>query len=171
MLNNVNVLIQKDAAKASAVVIKLSEFLRYQLYEAGNGVVSLQSEISFLNHFLELEKIRRDDFIFELLNENPKEASELLLPPGLFLTFVENAVKHSSDSDNPSVVILSFSLLGNMLVFTCRNTKPAEPAFTRQGRLGLANIKRRLQLLYAEKYTLAIQNLPHVYEARLCIPL
>jgi two-component system LytT family sensor kinase len=86
MLNNVNVLIQKDAQKASAVVMKLSDFLRYQLYETSGGSVSLQSEIKFLEDFLELEKIRREDFSFTILNSNAAGCADLELPPGLFLT-------------------------------------------------------------------------------------
>jgi two-component system LytT family sensor kinase len=171
MLNNVNVLIRKDAETASAVVMKLSEFLRYQLYEAGGTAVSLASEIRFLNDFLELEKVRRDEFTFTVLNEIPLEMAELTLPPGLFLTFVENAVKHSADSDQPSSIHLLFRLNRNRLFFTCHNTKPEEPAFTKQGGLGLANIKRRLELLYAGKYTLAIQDSPQVYKVELSIPL
>lgn len=171
MLNNVNVLIRRDAEKASAVVVKLSEFLRYQLYEAGGEAVSLQSEIRFLNDFLELEKIRRDEFTFSIINENQKEAPELLLPPGLFLTFVENAVKHSADADHPSHVRISFGLDNHMLVFICRNTKPEEPAFTKHGGLGLVNIRRRLELLYAQRYTLNIQDLSQGYEVKLSIPL
>jgi two-component system LytT family sensor kinase len=171
MLNNVNVLIRKDTEKASAVVMKLSEFLRYQLYEAGGAAVSLHSEIRFLNDFLELENVRRDEFTFTILNESPQEMAERSLPPGLFLTFVENAVKHSADSDQPSSVHLIFALNHNGLHFTCCNSKPAEPAFTRQGGLGLANIKRRLDLLFAENYTLAIQDLPHEYKVELSIPI
>jgi two-component system LytT family sensor kinase len=171
MLNNVNVLIRKDAEKASAVVMKLSEFLRYQLYEAGGTDVSLASEIRFLNDFLELEKVRRDEFTFNILNEIPPETAELSLPPGMFLTFVENAIKHSADSDQPSNVHLSFDLNQNRLLFTCQNTKPEEPAFTKHGGLGLANIRRRLELLYGGKYTLAIQDSTHVYKVELSILL
>jgi two-component system LytT family sensor kinase len=172
MLNNVNVLIGRDPHKASAVVVKLSEFLRYQLYEAGGASVSLHSEVRFLNDFLELEKIRRDDFTFTICQKRSSEMiADLLLPPGLFLTFVENAVKHSADTEKPSSVVVSFECGHSELSFTCINTKPEEPAVTSQGGLGLTNIRRRLDLLYSEKCILAIKDLPETFEVTLSIPL
>jgi two-component system LytT family sensor kinase len=171
MLNNVNVLIQKDAQKASAVVLKLSDFLRYQLYETSGGSVSLQSEIKFLEDFLELEKIRREDFTFDILHSNAAGCTDVELPPALFLTFVENAVKYSADPDAPSSVELSFGRCEKRLEFTCVNTKPEIPFFARPGGLGLTNIARRLDLLYGEAYALDIQNLPGLYRVKLNVPL
>lgn len=171
MLNNVNVLIQKDTQKASTVVMKLSEFLRYQLYEISGSSVSLQSEIKFLRDFMELEKIRRDDFHFTVTNNNPAETARMLLPPGLFLTFVENAVKHSADSNAPSSVDLSFSICEEKLIFICTNTKPQQPSFTKSGGLGLANITRRLDLLYGKTYVLNIENQHESYKVDLGIPI
>jgi two-component system LytT family sensor kinase len=171
MLNNVNVLIQKDAIKASAVVLKLSDFLRYQLYETSGGSVSLQSEIKFLADFLELEKIRREEFSFTILNRNATEPADLELPPGLFLTFVENAVKYSADPDAPSSVQLSFGLCEERLEFTCVNTKPEIVYSAKPGGLGLTNIARRLDLLYVKAYSLEIQDLPGLYKVNLKVPL
>lgn len=171
MLNNVNVLIQKDPAKATTVVLKLSEFLRYQLYETSGDYVSLQSEIKFLKDFIELEKIRRDDFNFSVSDNTPTESMGILLPPGLFLTFVENAVKHSADSEAPSSIELSFSVFAERLIFICINTKPKETFFRESGGLGLANIIRRLDLLYNKSYTLNIENQQDLYKVDLNIPL
>jgi len=171
MLNNVNVLIQKDAKKASAIVVKLSDFLRYQLYETSGGSVLLQSEIKFLEDFLELEKIRREEFSFSIINSNANEPADLELPPGLFLTFVENAVKYSADPDAPSSVQLSFGLCEGRLEFTCVNTKPEIVCSAKPGGLGLTNIARRLDLLYTEDYSLDIQNMPGLYKVNLNVPL
>lgn len=171
MLNNVNVLIQKDAVKASAVVVKLSDFLRYQLYETSDGQVSLRSEIKFLEDFLELEKIRREEFSFTILNDDPVESADLELPPGLFLTFVENAVKYSADPDAPSTVQLSFKLRDKKLEFCCVNTKPEVVFPARPGGLGLTNIARRLDLLYGNAYSLDVQDLPKLYRVFLKVPL
>jgi two-component system LytT family sensor kinase len=171
MLNNVNVLIRRDAEKASAVVMKLSEFLRYQLYETSGGSVSLHSEIKFLEDFLELEKIRRDDFSFNISNDNNFDVTGLELPPGLFLTFVENAVKYSADPDALSSVSLWFVLSKKELRFTCNNTIPQEPFSTQSGGLGLVNIVRRLDLLYGSNYTLEIQNMQSFYSVNLSIPI
>ncbi|WP_130856678.1 sensor histidine kinase [Olivibacter jilunii] len=171
MLNNVNVLISKDPQKASTVIKKLSQFLRYQLYETRGQTVSLQSEIEFLRDFLALEKIRRDEFSFEITNEQPTDLLDTSIPPGLFLTFVENAVKHSADTEAPSSISLCFKNIGKRLIFTCVNTKPNEPFFIRTGGLGLANIIRRLDLLYGKSYKLDIDNGDDLYKVILSIPI
>jgi two-component system LytT family sensor kinase len=172
MLNNVNVLVRRDPDKASVVLLRLSDFLRYQLYETTGHSVSLQSEITFLKDFMELEKIRRDDFDFKILNEMQLATIDVLLPPNLFIIFVENGVKHSTDPDAPSEVKLSFEKNGERLLFTCINTKPVEPLLTTSDSgLGLANIYRRLDLLYGSRYTLDIEEDLSLYKVILTIPL
>ncbi|MFC6101349.1 sensor histidine kinase [Olivibacter domesticus] len=171
MLNNVNVLVSKDPAKASMIIKKLSQFLRYQLYETRGQAVSLHSEMAFLQDFLELEKIRRDEFSFKIDNEQPAEVLNVFLPPGLFLTFVENAVKHSADAEAPSSISLGFKNAEKSLIFTCVNTKPIEPSFAHVGGLGLANIIRRLDLLYGKSYKLDVQNEEDLYKVSLSIPI
>jgi LytS/YehU family sensor histidine kinase len=176
MLNSVNVLVKKDQEKASIVIMKLSGFLRYQLYENNSQSVFLKSEIKFLNDFIELEKIRRDDFSFTLSARNKlgdgTANTEQLLPPNLFIIFVENALKHSVDPEAPSKVDITFTIGAERMEFKCSNTKPKEPVLRiENGGLGLANITRRLELLYGDKYTLIIQDYKESYTVTLNIPL
>lgn len=92
MLNNVNVLVKKNPEKASAIILKLSDFLRYQLYGNNAKTTSLMAETEFLYNFLNLEKIRRDNFTFSITCETPGSSSaNVLIPPNIFTTFVENA--------------------------------------------------------------------------------
>jgi len=176
MLNNVNVLVNKDPLKASLIILKLSDFLRYQLYENNALSVQLSSEIQFLNDFMELEKIRRDDFTFEITvddiiykNQNVESVS---LPPGMLICFIENAIKYSIDLDYPSYVKASFKISEDKLLFTCVNSKPTEPLkFTGSGGLGLANVRRRLELLYGSGFILNIRDEPHKYEVDLTLPI
>lgn len=172
MLNNIEFLVDENPDKASVLIMRLSDFLRYQLYETNSPLVSLQSEIRFLKDFMELEKIRRDDFDFTLCDERQIKAAEILLPPNLFIIFAENAVKHSFDPDMPSEVNLSFEVTAKRLLFTCTNTKPKEPIIaTSDSGLGLANITRRLDLLYGDSYKLDILDDLSSYTIRLIIPL
>jgi two-component system LytT family sensor kinase len=176
MLNNVNVLVRKDPGKASQVILKLSDFLRHQLYGNNQQQVLLSDEIHFLNDFMELETIRRDAFSFHLSTDNksdhPNMLSILMLPPNLFIPFVENAVKHSFDPDLASEVQVVFTVYSNRLVFECRNTKPGEPVLRREsGGLGLANIKRRLELLYRHRFVLLIDDGEKAYTLTLTLPL
>lgn len=176
MLNNVNVLVRKDPDKASMTILKLSDFLRYQLYDNNQDSVLLMSEIRFLKDFMELEKIRRDDFTFHLSIENktPNQdlVSQLALPPNLFITFIENAIKHSVDLDNPSEVNIVFQIFDAELVFISSNTKPSESIRDCQkGGLGLANVKRRLELLYDKDFDLKIEDAERNYTATLTLPI
>lgn len=176
MLNNVNVLVKTDSEKASMTILKLSDFLRYQLYDNNQDSVLLLSEIRFLNDFMELEKMRRDDFTFELSIENKSDNDELLsqlvLPPNLFIPFIENAIKHSVDLDNHSEATIIFQIHESQLVFISYNTKPEESIEESQkGGLGLANVKRRLELLYGNNFTLKIEDNDKNYTATLTLSI
>ena len=104
---------------------------------------------------LELEKVRRDHFEYTIFQEGNME--NICIPPLLFIPFVENAVKHNLDSDNLSYVHLYFSVHNKQLTFRCENSKPRVPV-KREGGIGLANVKRRLDLLYESRYTLQIED-------------
>ncbi|PWG79555.1 sensor histidine kinase [Pararcticibacter amylolyticus] len=161
MLNNANVLIEDDPKKASQVLVKLSDLLRYQLYDSSRDKVLLTSEIHFLEDFLNLEKVRRDNFNFLISKEG--ELSGVQVPPFLFISFVENAVKHNNDSAKLSYLNLYFDVCHNEISFRCINSKPAVKAVNKPGGLGLANIKRRLELLFPSSHTLKIEENPETY--------
>ncbi|MDR1339971.1 MAG: histidine kinase [Prevotellaceae bacterium] len=167
-LNNTSVLINTDPEKASQTVMMLSDLLRYQLYDSVRETVLLSSDIRFLTDFLNLEKIRRDNFEFFIETEG---LTDLLIPPLMFIPFVENAVKHSAGSKISSCVHLKFSVKERELSFVCINSKPENPQQEKQGGLGLANIRRRLDLLYQGNYELTIQDKKNTYRVKLNIGL
>ncbi|MBD0725855.1 histidine kinase [Flavobacterium sp. L1I52] len=170
MLNNTNVLIKKDPERASDVLMKLSDLLRYQLYDSTREKVLLTSDIHFLEDFLNLEKVRRDNFDFLISKEG--NINGVQIPPLLFISFVENAVKHNNDSSKLSFVNLYFSVQNNILLFRCVNSKPLLKAIkSNSGGLGLVNIKRRLELLFATSYTLKIKDETDTYTVELEIIL
>ncbi|MBC7937796.1 MAG: histidine kinase [Rhizobacter sp.] len=168
MLNNANVLTQKDPGKASQVLMKLSDLLRYQLYDSTRNKVLLTADIHFLEDFLNLEKVRRDNFEFFVSKEG--ELNGLQVSPLLFITFVENAVKHNMDGEKQSYVHLFFNRQRDELVFKCINSKPL-PAVAKNGAggLGLSNVKRRLELLYPKNHTLVIEDKANTYSVTLII--
>ncbi len=175
MLNNVKALIRTDPAKASVVIVKLSEFLRYQLYENSEEKTLLTSEIDFLSNFLNLEKIRRDNFSFEIRTDVDKRTiSSIFIPPNLFTTFVENAVKHSVDiSGGESYVKIELNIRNKELHFMCVNSRSAgyRVSDTKSSGLGLANITRRLELLYSDTFGLQIESDDKEYSVNLKIPV
>ena len=170
MLNNANVLTKKDPEKASQVLMKLSDLLRYQLYDSARDRVLLTSYIHFLEDFLNLEKVRRDNFDFLISKEG--NLSGVQIPPLLFISFVENAVKHNNDTSKSSFVNLYFNVRNDELFFKSINSKPTLKAVNNNsGGLGLVNIKRRLELLFPSLYTLKIEDNQETYEVTLNIKL
>lgn len=156
-LNNVNVLTQINPEKASQVIMKLSDLLHYQLHDSTMNKVLLTADISFLEDFLNLEMIRRDNFEFEI---NVKgDIAGVLVPPLLFITFVENAVKHNLDAENPSYVYIFFEATEKGFSFDCINSKPfLKTQNFKKGGLGLVNVKRRLELLFPDQHYLYIDD-------------
>lgn len=170
-LNNVQVLTQRDPNKASMVLLKLSDLLRFQLYDSAQDNILLSSDIAFLDNFLNLEKIRRDHFWFTIQLDG--SAAGKFIPPFLFIPFVENAIKHNVDSMHESYVMIHFRIEGHILVFTCENSKPTAPSQVRKrtGGLGLLNIQRRLQLCYPDRHSLEIRETDNRYFVTLTIPV
>ncbi|WP_316753186.1 sensor histidine kinase [Pedobacter gandavensis] len=175
MLNNVKALIRTDPEKASIVIIKLSEFLRYQLYENNEKKTALTSEINFISNFLNLEKIRRDNFSFQIDDQSAESFfRSVFIPPNLFTTFVENAVKHSVDiSGKEAYIHLKIVILEDKLHFICRNSTSGDTGITdeKYSGLGLINIKRRLELLYQQDYILDLKSTDTEYSVHLIIPV
>jgi LytS/YehU family sensor histidine kinase len=175
MLNNVKALIRTDPEKASAVIVKLSEFLRFQLYENNEDKTLLTSEINFLSNFINLEKIRRDNLSVSLeSNADQRVLSSVFVPPNVFTTFVENAIKHSVDiTDAATYINIRIEIENKMLRFTCSNSVSREHqvADKKNSGLGLANIKRRLELLYGDGYRLDIVAADNKYTITLIIPI
>jgi len=169
MLNNANVLTKKDPEKASQILMKLSDLLRYQLYDSTRDKVLLTSDIHFLEDFLNLEKVRRDSFDFLISKEG--NLSGVQIPPLLFISFVENAVKHNNDATKSSYVNLFFDVRNDELFFKCINSKPVLKSVNNTGGLGLTNIRRRLELLFPASHYLVIEENSETYCVNLTIKL
>lgn len=175
MLNNVKALIRTDPEKASFVILKLSEFLRYQLYDNNDEKTALSTEIYFIENFMNLEKIRRENFTFTIiLHTDNAVMKNVFIPPNLFTTFVENAIKHSVDlRGEDTFVQIEFKIEDQQLFFLCTNSMNQEDSQERTpyGGLGLSNIQRRLQLLYQNRYALKMEATENRYCVNLMFPL
>ena len=167
MLNNANIMIHEDPDLASHIILKLEDMLRYQVNDSAKERVCLSEDIAFLTDYLELEKTRRDYFEYTVLKEGVVD--HIQVPPLLFITFVENAVKHNLDSEAPSYVHLSFKIVEKKLIFICKNSIPLKPNTKKTGGLGLVNIKRRLDLLYNDNYSLEQTKTETTY--RVCLEI
>ena len=150
MLNTANVLIKKDAGKASSLLLRLSRLLRYQLYDSTREKVLLSADISFIRDYMNLEKILNDRFDFNITTD--KDIDHVLVPPLLFIPVVEHALGYIRSHDAgkfPDIYIL-FKMKNNNLYFACIYP----PGLSKEPANGLYNLHRRLQLLYGESFLL-----------------
>lgn len=169
-LNNIYVQSRTNPADASESILQLSDLLRYQLYDCTQESVNLSDEITYLQNYLNIEKMRKNkahvDFNVHGSTTGVKVA------PFLFLPFVENALKHGLSLENESHIAVNFEIKQEELVFEIENEKPEKPLPNlMNGGIGLANINRRLDLIYPDRYHLDIENERKSYKVRLSIEL
>lgn len=168
MLNNANELVIESPKEASVLLSQLNDLLRYQFNDSTQEYVYLSADIHFLTDYLNLEKVRRDKFNFIISKEG--SINSIKIPPLLFIPFVENAVKHNAYNVQCPYVHLSFKALNDRLVFMCENSKSTDWVSNHKvGGLGLGNIKRRLNLLYSDNFSLEIESTELKY--KVCLTL
>jgi LytS/YehU family sensor histidine kinase len=167
-LNNLLVLMKTDIDKASIVLLGLSDLLRYQLYDSTKEKITLSHDIRFIQNYLSLEKLRKNDFSYTIHTEGLPDS--LLLPPFLFIPFIENAVKHGASTIGHSFLEVYFTKENEQLQFKSVNSKPANNN-QQPGGLGLENIKRRLELLYPGKHQLILTDQLSTYTVNLNLNL
>ena len=169
-LNNIHALIDIDAEKAKTTIVDLSKLLRYVLYEGARTTVPLQRDIAFVNDYLKLMKIRYADRV-RITADFPTNAPETEIPPMLFISFIENAFKHGVSYQHDSFIDIRLHIEAQRICFTCNNSIHQRQNNTHQGGVGLKNIRQRLGLLYADNYTLDIEETPTEYRVSMSIPL
>ena len=168
-LNNIYSLTFQKSEKAPEAVLKLSEMMRYMLYESNETKVDLTKEVQYLQNFIDLQKMRYhgDTFIeFNIQGDiNSKQIAPLLLIP-----FVENAFKHGEVSDSHNPLIINLLVSNNNLHFSVNNHKKSQNK-DEVGGVGLENMQRRLALLYPENYGLEIKDEKDSYYCELNLML
>ena len=171
-LNNIYSLAESGSDKTSEAVMKLSSIMRYVLTEAKNNSVPLEKEIQFTSHFIELQKMRlTDKSKIDFTITGDPEGKQI--SPLLFLPFVENAFKYGISTREPSPIRIFLDIKDKELDFTINNNKYNQallkPAETTG--IGILNIKRRLELLYHNRYKLYLADEKTNYTVNLNIHL
>ncbi len=167
-LNNLHVLTKTNPDKASEIILGLSDVLRYQIYDSRQDKVLLNKDIEVIRQYLDLEKIRRDQLWINLTIHG--ETAGILVPPLLFINFIDNAIKHSHTRRESSISI-SFEVISNRLNFEISNSKSAVLPTDENNGFGLANIKKRLDLLYGTQHTLKIIDDADRFTVKLTFPI
>lgn len=168
-LNNIHALVDIDTEKAKRTLVKLSRLMRYVLYESNHNTIALGKEVEFLQHYVELMQIRYTDNVKISLSV-PDHIEGIQIPPLLFISFVENAFKHGISYRSPSFVSVNLRLKENEIEFFCSNSNFNYSNDQHHG-IGLDNIRKRLLLLYAERYDLVIDESPDCFSVRLTVPI
>lgn len=158
-LNSIYVLTELNVAQARQAIVRLSRLMRYLLYQTQESLVPLSREVGFLSDYVALMKLRLTpnmtvDFA------PPAELHERLLAPMLLQPFVENAFKHGVITTRPATIFITLTQTENpdTLVFEVRNQVFPVPqsGFAVGSGIGLANTRRRLQLLYPDRHELRV---------------
>ncbi len=162
VLNSLYALSIKKSEETPDVILKLSDILRYSLYETKRREISVADEIHILNTYIDIERLRlaenaKISFDYHSVKNSVKIAPMLLLP------LIENAFKHGTDSTiGASYINASLRCDDNSLIFICKNNFK-ESAKKDVGGIGIENIRKRLQLLYPEKHRFEIEKNKDVF--------
>ena len=171
-INSVYFLIEKNNTGAREALHKFSDMLRYQLYEMNGDRIPVEKEISYLQDYVDLQKLRKDENYAVEFNCSAA-VQGFLIEPLLLVPFVENAFKHISHHKNQlNFIQLNLSMNNGALHFTIENSKEATEKTTgKHEGIGLNNVKRRLELLYPGKHQLTIINEMDTFNVDLVIKI
>lgn len=170
-LNSIYFLINKENAAARGALHKFSEMLRYQLYEMNDDKIPIEKEIVYLNDYMDLQQLRKDEKYTVQFNCAPA-VKGFSIEPLLLVPFVENAFKHISHFNTTvNFVKVDMSLVKGIFIFLVANSKEDLPPTEKREGIGLQNVKRRLELLYPGRYELKIENNPTTFIIQLNLQL
>jgi len=168
-INNIDVLIEKDATRASAYLNKLSDIMRFMLYETKTENIPLQKELAYINKYIDLQKIRTANTNFIQYTTEGNTAAWTIAPM-LFIPFIENAFKHSGNKKNDHAIVIKIIVADKALHFYCENHTSENPMNDHEaGGLGNELIAKRLDLLYPGKHSLEIKEENNIFKVQLTI--
>lgn len=154
-LNNLYYLAYSKSDNTTEVIAKLSQMMRYMIYDSNHPKVLLKKEIDYMQNYIGLERLRLNDQVPIQFNVQG-DVENVWIAPLIFITFLENAFKHGVNNSNPKAwVDIAIKLEGSTCYYTVENSKPADrkEAPEKSG-IGLRNVQRRLELSYPGAYTL-----------------
>lgn len=168
-LNNIHALVDIDPEKAKESIVEFSKFMRHVLYDSDKATIPLSQELDLLEHYVSLMRLRYPEDKVKIEFDRPQSAEGAEVPPLAFASFVENAFKHGLSFRNESFIRFGVALEGGKIIFRCINSRfPGKAASS--GGVGLDNARNRFRLLYADAYTLHIEEKPDVYDLLLVLP-
>jgi len=169
-LNTIYGFALKRSKDTPDIILKLSNLLDYILYQVNKPQVDLKEEILHIKEYIDLERIRFQDTL-KVNFKSDKIPDNKQIAPMLLIPFVENAFKHGNLINGFLEVDIEVSINDNQLDFTICNTVLNEAHEPNKDGIGLANIKKRLELLYEDRYDLKIETIDQRFVVNLKIPV
>lgn len=171
VLNNIHEMAEENIKEAQNMILELSYLMRYVLYESENDMTTLAAELRFISSYVSLMRKRYIEELVTVKLDVPESCPEgIRIPPLLFIPFIENAFKHGVSYNNETMIDVSLSEAKGKIRFTCSNTLQRKSDNDIKGGVGLANVKRRLDLIYGNDYSLRIDKTIQAYSVILIIP-
>jgi uncharacterized protein (DUF2164 family) len=170
-LNNIHALIDINSEDAKESVIKLSKLMRYLLYDTEEGKTTLAKEIEFIKSYIDLMKLRFTSHVSVNLSF-PGYIPNITIPPMLFTSLLENAFKHGISYQKTSFIELIMNTDETFLYFSIKNSKRiGDNGLNQPGGIGLDNLRKRLELIYQERYSFKQNEDEDTFEINIKLPL
>lgn len=173
-LNNLYYLAVNESPRTPEIIAKLSGMMRYMLHDSNHPTVVLAKEIEYMENYIELEKMRLNDDVPIAFEVDINPASGARIVPLILITFLENAFKHGiANAGGKSWITVSIQQKGSVLHYQVRNAKVGESEKTvgEKSGIGLANVKRRLELSYPNQHVLSTTETDQEYTVHLQLHL
>jgi len=168
-INNIDALIIKDAVEASNYLNKLSDIMRFMLYETMAEKILLSQEIEYIEKYIALQKIRtaNENYVHFTVTGN---IGNKFIAPMVFIPFIENAFKHTTNKKLENAISVSILITGKTIKLVCENKFDSRPS-VKQPNSGLGNelIQKRLELIYPGEHTLEVHKNNELYSVNLTI--
>lgn len=173
-LNNIHGMVEINPKTAQEMVIELSKLMRYVLYEGERRYTTLKTEVEFIENYVALMRKRYSSRKVDVRLKMPDtDLYGIKLPPLLFMVMIENAFKHGISYKRHTDILITVEVLtGRQIHFMCKNSKRECPESDEKkySGIGLKNLRKRLDLLYGENYSLNIEDEDDTYTVNLIIP-
>ena len=169
-LNNIYSLITTNPENSRSAILKLSKMMRYLLYDSEDGDTKLSNEIELITNYIDLMKLRLEEN-YDLRVKVPDEYRDFIIPPLLFIPFIENAFKHGVSFREDSFIDIFMTTTDNSIIFRCLNSMSGSTTETglESSGIGLNNVRKRLDLLFPGKHELRLNKTESTFEVLLKI--
>ena len=168
-INNIDTLILKDAETASAYLNKLSDILRFVLYETTAHKIKLSQEIEYIGKYIDLQKIRTANQTYVHFAVTGFIGDKRIAPM-VFIPFIENAFKHTNNKKVENAITINIHIKDETIQLLCENKFNSKSVKQTNGGLGNELVQKRLNLIYKGKHRLEVNKTDELYRVNLTIP-